>query len=287
MQTTTVSVSAGDIYRNGRDRDRNCGGGYSHNTVQYYDRILNMEQRRAVQRLITQSGFNPRRSTRRTRTVPIETATIPIDRSRVNQVMSTVQPMIVEEVEKISPGADNIQQVIESVEQLVVINEDADDITGESLIGIEDDEDLASELRDRRAAYRQKLEAVTKADLLDFYRKFFRGIPDMTLGHLKFVYSLYIQLDDSRLNVFMANMRDLFESDTVTTLSIYGPDVVLIDPSIRTVGGIDTLIIAYTNVAELPAEIANMPDINTVILTRNDRLRSIPDKVERLVVYQE
>lgn len=25
MQTTTVSVSAGDIYRNGRDRDRNCG----------------------------------------------------------------------------------------------------------------------------------------------------------------------------------------------------------------------------------------------------------------------
>lgn len=285
MQTTTVSVSAGDIYRNGRDRDRNCGG-YSHNTVQYYDRILNMEQRRAVQRLITQSGFNPRRSTRRTRTVPIETATIPIDRSRVNQVMSTVQPVIIEEVEEISPGADNIQQVIESVEQLV-INEDADDITGKSLTGIEDDEDLASELRDRRAAYRQKLEAVTKADLLDFYRKFFRGIPDMTLGHLKFVYSLYIQLDDSRLNVFMADMRDLFESDTVTTLSIYGPDVVLIDPSIRTVGGIDTLIIADTNVAELPAEIANMPDINTVILTRNDRLRSIPDKVERLVVYQE
>lgn len=285
MQTTTVSVSAGDIYRNGRDRDRNCGG-YSHNTVQYYDRILNMEQRRAVQRLITQSGFNPRRSTRRTRTVPIETATIPIDRSRVNQVMSTVQPMIVEEVEEISPGADNIQQVIESIERLV-INEDADDITDESLMGIEDDEDLASELRDRRAAYRQKLETVTKADLVDFYRKFFRGIPDMTLGHLKFVYSLYIQLDDSRLNVFMADMRDLFKSDTVTTLSIYGPDVVLIDPSIRTVGGIDTLIIADTNVAELPAEIANMPDINTVILTRNDRLRSIPDEVERLVVYQE
>lgn len=262
-------------------------GGYSHNTVQYYDRILNMEQRRAVQRLITQSGFNPRRSTRRTRTVPIETATIPIDRSRVNQVMSTVQPMIIEEVDEISPGADNIQQVIESVEQLVIINEDADDITGESLTGIEDDEDLASELRDRRAAYRQELEAVTKADLVDFYRKFFRGIPDMTLGHLKFVYSLYIQLDDSRLNVFMADMRDLFESDTVTTLSIYGPDVVLIDPSIRTVGGIDTLIIADTNVAELPAEIADMADINTVILTRNDRLRSIPDEVERLVVYQE
>lgn len=246
-----------------------------------------MEQRRAVQRLITQSGFNPRRSTRRTRTVPIETATIPIDRSRVNQVMSTVQPMIIEEVEEISPGADNIQQVIESVEQLVIINEDADDITGESLIGIDDDEDLASELRDRRAAYRQKLETVTKADLLDFYRKFFNGIPDMTLGHLKFVYSLYIQLDDSRLNVFMADMRDLFESDTITTLSIYGPDVVLIDPSIRTVGGIDTLIIADTNVAELPAEIADMADINTVILTRNDRLRSIPDEVERLVVYQE
>lgn len=81
-------------------------------------------------------------------------------------------------------------------------------------------------------------------------------------------------------------MRDLFESD-VSTLSIYGPDIVLIDPSIGKIGGIDTVIISDTNIEELPVEIANMQDINTVILTRNDRLRHIPNEVQPLVVYQD
>lgn len=238
-----------------------------------------MEQRRTVQRMITQSGYNPRRgSIRRTRVIPVGT-------ERIEQIMTTVQPIIVEE----QSTTERIEDIVENLERLVITEEQTDEIEELESMDVDTAEtqsDISAELEEKRSSIRQEIATVTRADLASFYRKFFSGITNMTKGQLLYIYSIYLQLDDEYLSTFLAEMRDLFENPDQETMSIYNDSIVLIPPTISRMDGITTLIINGTNVEELPVEIADMPDINTVILIDNKRLTRIPDAVQPLVVYQ-
>lgn len=232
-----------------------------------------MEQRRRVQRLITQTGYNPRRgTTRRTRVVPVSSNTI-------DQVMTTARPLIVDE----QPDTpESIEQLVDSVERLII---DTDDVE----VDVEEMDTEA--LRNRRAAIRKQVDTALRERMYlgrEFYPKFFNGIPDITLGELGFAYSMYLQLPDQDIVNFMQDLRDIIEGIVPSsTLSIYGEDIVLIHPTIATIVGVDTLEIIGTSIEELPVDIADMSDITTVVLSNNNRLRRIPDEVEQLVVYQD
>lgn len=242
-------------------------------------------------------GENPRMSIRRARVVPIETLSInaAVDRvakdSPVTKLAEQIDRLSLEEKQSVNEAeslATALRRLAEPEEKTDadVYDIQFDDENEEVMDNEEDPEDLEAELENKEDAVKGDVRRTSKQDLATFFKKFYEGRQlrrKPTYGELYFIYSIYRQADDDKY--WRDYLIDVITSDS-NSLTIAGPDIVWIAPYISLLKSLEEIIIEGTNVRSLPKEIANMPNLQAVVLSNNPRLKDVPAELEDLIEWE-